>query len=35
MFFFSDQSGQVSLNQSSEMLGKEAIIESMGTNHHE
>lgn len=31
MLFFSDQSGQVSLNQSCEMLGKEAIIGSMGT----
>lgn len=35
MLFFSDQSGQVSLNQSCEMLGKEAITGSMGTICHE
>lgn len=31
MHFFSDQSGQVSLNQSCVMIGKEVIIGSTGT----
>lgn len=35
MHFFSDQSGQVSLNQSCIMIGKEVLIGSTGTTGNE